>query len=410
MSAKKAAKKTAKKAAKHDVEEHDTQSGKQPEDSASSSRDEADTNSQLATNKSEASPPISPNRESVAALATQIVAAQITGIAHHETTTKLWDGMLGALGAVVSHLEKNRDAKLTHETLASALTSGLRWGTRRIPRPDVLGPIGFAGVEPLTDSAIRYAENLLEPSRARHVAEGSIVFAEQLFGLEETLSENGIIKRFNDFQWPKLSSPTSVRYLLAALDEWYAEWIALESTENGCVSMPPVPRGELKDSTILVRALKILQGMDLEPGTDFALSADAANGLKFAIHKKTGFPVNDLPRSVFRDMDWDLIEYFYCGEAPSIRLDKKRRAQEQESPSKGETLKKKGDQMDYRPCGLFRYLRLFGENESAQKLNNKLMMERKDLNPIKTPEPLYNDLYEMKAIEQIVRPWEDEWP
>jgi len=408
MSAKKAAKKTAKKAAKHDVEEHDTQSGKQPEDSASSSRDEADTNSQLATNKSEASPPISPNRESVATLATQIVAAQITGIAHHETTTKLWDGMLGALGAVVSHLEKNRDAKLTHETLASAFALGLRWRTRRIPRPDVLGPIGFAGVEALTDSAIRYAENLLEPSRARHVAEGSIVFAEQLFGLEETLSENGIINRFNDFKWPKLSSPTSVRNLLAALDEWYAEWIALESTENGCVSTPPTPGEKLKDSTILVRALKILQGMNLEPGTDFALSASAKDGLEAAIRKKTGFPVTDLPRREWRYMDWDLIDYFYGGENLAIRLDKRRNTQEQEFISKGKKRKKRADQMNYRPWGLFRFLRLFGDNESAQKLNNKLMMERKDLNPTKTPEPLYNDLYEMNAIEKIVRPWDED--
>lgn len=158
-------------------------------------------------------------RQSVSALATQIVAAQITGIAHYETTASLWDEILGALGAVVSSLEQNRDAKLTPEALASALKSGLRRRWRRIQRPNVLGPIGFAGVEPLTDSAIRYAENMLAPSRPRHVAEGSIVFAEQLFGVDETLSENGIVTRFNDFQWPKLSSPGSVRDLLAALDE-----------------------------------------------------------------------------------------------------------------------------------------------------------------------------------------------
>lgn len=418
MSAKKAAKKTAKKSggkltkkaadetATNIAEESVTReatSAVPPEMPASPAQDGELTTVSPPVPGGASGAPKPPSRESVAALASRIVAAQITGIAHYETTASLWDEMLGALGAVVSSLEQNRDAKLTPEVLASALKSGLRRRWRRIPRPDVLGPVGFAGVEPLTDSAIRYAKNLLAPSRPRHVAEGSIVFAEQLFGVDETLSENGIVTRFNDFQWPKLSSPGSVRDILAALDEWFAEWIRLESMENGQVIQPPTPGKKLKDSTILVRALRILQGMDLEPGSDSALFAGAEDGLKAAIHKKTGFPVTELPRSEFRDMDWDLIDYFYCGEDPGSRLAKRRSTQEQESPSRGRKRKKKVDQMNYRPWGLFRYLRLYGEDNSARRLNAKLMVPRAELSTFVTPEALYNDLYEMHAIEQRVR-------
>jgi hypothetical protein len=348
-----------------------------------------------------------PSRESVAALASRIIAAQITGIAHYETTASLWNQMLGVLATVVSSLEQNRDAKLTPEVFASALKSGLSQ-RRSIPRSEVLGPIGFAGLEPLTDSAIHYAENLLLPSLARYAAEGSIVFAEQLFGVDEILSENGILGRFKDFEWPKLCSPGSVRDLLKSLDEWFAEWIRMEHSEIGAPTMPPPPgEPKLKDSTILMRALKILQAMDHEPEGNSAFFSGAEDAIKAAIRKKTGFPVTKMPRGEMRDMDWDLIDYFYCGEAPSSRLANRRRGQEQKSSSKEKERKEKVSQINYRPWGLFRYLRLYAEGESARKQNAKLMIPREKLSTSKTPEALYNDLYGMHAIEQRVRRSED---
>ncbi|MFT6861758.1 MAG: hypothetical protein ACJAVK_000311 [Akkermansiaceae bacterium] len=315
-----------------------------------------------------------PFRESVATLATQIVAAQIQGIAQFEMLSSFWREFRSSMIAVAAHLDECHQPSEGGNGPSVRLRDQLLRTRTSIPKPDVLRPVGFSDIEAIRDSALNYAERLLMP----HDVDDQPILAEQMFEMTEELSENEIFERFKKSDWPSLTSRGSVRNLMRKIDSWFSNWVEGALAESSEKDSSPPSNGGLSNLSILIRAKKILE-------------AEGVNTDNFAdpIRKKSGVPVTQIPRIQIRDLDLDMIRYLYCDESPVDRHVVRT------SSDTGKAAPRR-----YRPWGVFRYLRLFGKDELAATLNKGLRAQKDKLERSCFPDALYPDLYEMRAVEQ----------
>lgn len=375
MSAKKASKQTAKKIAALS-ETLEAPAAVPSENAPLLAKDNEVATGTQAGNSS----PEAPSRESVATLAAQILSAQITGIAHHETLSAFWTNLRGALKTVGGVLGANELADGVVGESQSRYHAAFQQIRAFIPQPDVLKPVGHIVLESLTQSALRYAETLLSSPGSNHGSEGQIVFAEQIFGRDEELSQNKIRDRFREYHWKNLKGAQTIEDLMPKIDIWYKNWLQ-DDPRTASHS-----RAKPNRLAILAQARRVLDEMKLEQDASSALASETSAALTKVI--KAAFrPVTEIPRRDIRSGDYELIDWFYYDETPEHR-------------SESRSGVGKADKRIYRPWGLFRYLRLYGDDEKAKEINQKLRCPRALLNPNHTPEALYPDGYGMRPIEQ----------
>ncbi len=89
------------------------------------------------------------NRDTVANLAAQILSAQIIGTSQYETLSNVWGEFRRSMVDIAETFELGRATGENPKRTAIRLRKKLQSLRSRIPKPDVLSPVGTADLEGL---------------------------------------------------------------------------------------------------------------------------------------------------------------------------------------------------------------------------------------------------------------------
>ncbi len=315
------------------------------------------------------------NHDSVAALATQIVSAQIGGIAQHETLVAIWGELRSALVAittVVAEVQGGGDATASVARLRERL--GRRW--LNIPKPNVLGPVGAIELDRLFQSALRRSSKMV----ARTFVADPRIYAEQIFEPDELLSENGISDRFERWKWSGLLSRAPLIDLMTDVDRWFAERVqahrSLSADETDSTDFSP----EENDLRALIRAKEICEKVIASNEHTNADYREAASALDSLLRNRNQYEIQAMTERLSKFYSRPLIHFMYGGSDPKERYDGRSR---NSAAGGGGGAKPKSQPRMYRPWGIFRFLRLHGQEPSDELglvLNEKLRTRNYDRN------------------------------
>ena len=263
---------------------------------------------------------------------------------------------------------------------------------------------------------------------------GDDVHAEQLFNEGQVLTEEGIFEIFKEVGWPKLGSVVSVRRLLLAAADWVAEHLHkmegqmeqhhtgvpqilrfLDTLDCFCSAELLVDGTEAQWPPVVVRVLTAIRWFALEhlkgslndcaaTTADWnALMHDLLEMERLAVWCFVGWS----PKAIARALEKSI--------ASNSRPDSgtRQRAKEipNEPPAAGNYWSSlcghPGDSTRrYRPCELFRFLRLHAHNNRrAAKLLKKLSIKRGVLDENCMPEPLAPAFGAFNAFDGRQREW-----
>lgn len=338
-------------------------------------------------NASKTLPPKPASAEFIAGLAAQVLSAQIVGIAQYQTLAEIWRELRSTLVSLTSLLQLSNDTGGGPAEVAAALRAKLMQAPGLPRKPEILGPFGLRELSSLADSSLFIAERLLIPRES----EDEILFAEQMFDVDERLSQHGIFKRFESCKWPGLTGVKTFNLMIEEIDACYARLFQKPpSGESGDGSA--TFRESLTDLGILYRAREICAKRGTKIDRDPEFYKELGKALGKLIQIEQGPPMSDYPRVYLKELDFNMIQYFFDDKSPEDR---------HLSRAKSDTKQKSADRF-YRPWGLFRYLRLYGEDEKAVSLNKKLKIERRDWKGERAPKKLHPGSYGMGALERFV--------
>jgi len=286
------------------------------------------------------------------------------------------------------------------------------------------------------DSAIYDDLFLGAMRRARKLLEGNgdDVHAEQLFDEGQVLTEERICEVFKEVGWPKLGSIVSVRRLLLAAAVWVAEHVHkmegqmeqhhtgvseilrfLDTLDCFCSAELLVDGTEAQWPPAVVRVLTAIRWFALEhlkgslndcadtPSDWNALMHDLLEMERLAVWCFVGWP----PKAIARALKKSLVS----NSRPASRARQRAKVIPPEPPAAGNYWASlcghPGDSTRrYRPCELFRFLRLHAhDNRKAARLLKKLSIKRGDLDENCMPEPLAPAFGAFNAFDGKQREW-----
>jgi len=320
------------------------------------------------------------------AFAASILQAQILGISQFEMLTAFRSDIRGSLMAIADVVDAVRNGNDDSQSTATLLREQLKRMERPIQTPELLGPIGSANIEHLAQSALNWADRMLSGDQMSE----EIVFAEQIFQPDEIMSEHKIELQFQKYRWPKLTGKGSLITLISKVELWFSEWIQ-DVPASGEISEKNKQR--IHDRKILKEAKLIVDKIDAQYPEHRAPHRRVSQALAVLDRDLRGYPVVQIPRDELIDMDYDLIEFMF-GEWEPSDLVRRRNQDDFDQGNRPSRL--------YCPWGLFRYIRLFGENQLATEINKKLRTERRHLPQFPHPDVLHSDLYEMHLLERQI--------
>lgn len=323
------------------------------------------------------------HRFKVVELATQLASAQLIATAHLKASS----GVAAATKRVASaflmasaRLNADREDMRCNPDLVDcafvdrACSDLLRSANVDISVPPELLHLDHTDLDPLFRSAMCRAQKLLRSP----LEDSSIIYAEQTFDPDELISENKVFERLSKWDWPALSSRPSVTTFMENVENWFCKHRAVQ--ENGI-------SGQLGDNAIEDNKFleRILNFCNTRRDTEVF-------GQILSVIEKS-WDKHQVPAEAHGDLahDWThkmhLIIHCFDGTYPTPRIKMPQgRAKERQ----------------YRPWGIFRYLRFWGDDdEVGRELNQKLQASRSVLNPENEPSNLHiypNHRYEFGPL------------
>lgn len=325
-------------------------------------------------------------KSDLTAFAASILQAQILGISQFEMMNAIRNDIRGSLMAIADVVDAVRNGNDDSQSTATLLREQLKRMERPIQTPELLGPIGSANIDHLAQSALNWADRMLSGDQMSE----EIVFAEQIFQPDEIMSETQIGIRLEEHKWPRLSSRPTLITLISKVEKWFSEWIK-DVPSSGEISEQS--KQTIHNQKILKEAKQIIDKIDAQYPEHMARNRRESQALAVLTRNLRGYPVVKIPRDQLKDMDYDLIEFMFGGWEPANLV----RRRNQDDLNQGDRPSRL-----YCPWGLFRYIRLFGENQLATEINEKLRTERRHLPQFARPDVLHSDLYEMHLLERQI--------
>ena len=327
-----------------------------------------------ALNENELRPP-SPHRQKVVEMAVQLVSAQIVATSHYETAMELTDRIHRMVVDFTEKLSTKAAEVQYPDSVISALAQpmkGWRPPSRSFWKPRVLNPMSHPDLDRLFNSAMYRVQRMLEsPEQSER-----LIYAEQLFQPDEVISENQIILRFQKYRWPEMASRQPVIDHLSSIDSWFASHYSALSTEDGSH-----------------KGKKEISRTDQTLPLDGRI-ADAAGELNWLLQKAKTHGASDLFRDHYSALGESLDSLSHAQGRPFledafIQLECSERrnlvfmiyGESEPKPRDIKPQTKRGDKKVksptrfYRPWGLFRYLRRYGNvisDREGVELNLKL--------------------------------------
>jgi hypothetical protein len=235
-------------------------------------------------------------------------------------------------------------------------------------------PLNHPEHDVLFEGAVIRAQRLL-----RMPAEDtSLIHAEQLFDAEETLSEAQIGERFKESAWPGLSNRADFYRMIVALEGWFHDHLGRlyfpeedeRFSEDGEMMGYLLDLGRRRQTNDLFRRIYELVREHELPNRP-RVSWTSADELSHAIWIQ------------------HLIDVIFCGRRPTKRSPEQKRMTRR-----------------YYPWGLFRFLRLFGdENPVGGDLLEQLVARRNQLKANAIIHPLrqsYPQSYDFGPLDRLV--------
>jgi len=312
---------------------------------------------------------ISPIRLKMVELATQLVCAQIAASASYQVTLGLAQGQRGMIKELIDLFDnKEIEKKDIFDKIC---------GHSMIPisEPPVLRPLSNVEHNQLFESAMFRAQWMLRSPERDY----QVVYAEQMFGPDETLPEYQIGVRFGEYGWPNLTGRDSVIALMTNVDSLFRSHY--ESMNTALSSEKILRKGGERQKQIdtLLSALDFCREVSKNrfdrQRSSFRQAADSIENLITTLNHEGIYSIAPYFGSNYHR---GLIVHMYNDSEPKPR--KTNDAEESSSDNP------KSPPRIYRPWGIFRYLRLYGETYESfdgKALNVKLRTVRCHLKPDK---------------------------
>jgi len=360
--------------------------------------------------------PLSSRRMKLVELATQLAAAQIAASASYQAAVDVATEQRDMLGEFFELLVKRAPSELSVRTEAAEMPAaqpdtaqsdtgppdtdqpitreefifpdldGLLRNAHtlfrsrvRIRKPREMDPLSHEEFDQLFASAMYRAQKLLTaPEQDRR-----IVWAEQLFAPEDTLSENEIFNTFERFKWPNLKSRDPVIQLMTEVDNWFSSHLRnLEQVDR--VENRTREAERVRDETELL--FQTLDRFDERANDgfnrhrrDYKAVADA---IRCFLQSRNARVLSTLSGAFWNKRAQNLIFMIFNQSVPSPRKNKP----DDGAPNSKNTKKAKAPTRNYRPWGVFRYLRLYAGksgDEAGAAIKDKIRTRVLELNPNK---------------------------
>lgn len=305
---------------------------------------------------------ISTFRREVVALATQLVTAQISASAHLASANgiiaankKIAAELLRGATTIMSGLESRRaDPDKPGFAFVLQACSELHQAVdATIPPSPFLDSLDSPVLDRLFDGALARAQQMLRAPRE----DSNLIHAEQLFNPKERLVEGDAIDRFKEWKWPTLRNRNPCYDFFVRIERWFSEHLdelhadtdPLEGDARRLLWFLNFARERPEDD--LSRKIFDLVSTHDGPPPDAGQRPLSLENLMAAVWRES------------------FVWVIHGNRVPKPRL-------------KGDTKMKRY----YRPWGLFRYLRFFGDcNEEGREILASLSVERKELNADLSP-------------------------
>jgi len=323
--------------------------------------------------------PLSPRREKLVGLATQLVAAQITASASYQAAVdvareqrEMLVECLETLSGIWKSAPEPEHMPKTNPAIPEVVLARLKYSQVRIRKPLELSPLSSPELDQLFASAMYRAQKLLgAPEQDRRM-----VWAEQIFEPDEILSENQIFETFRMYNWPNLTGRPSVVELMTDVDNWFSAHYSYLGRVDGDENKTREGARVHDEIELLVQVLDLFDerandGFNRQRH-DYKAVADE---IKCFLRSQDTRILDTLSRTFWNNRAQNLIFMMFNQSAPLPRDSKPG----DNSPAS----KAKAPTRIYRPWGIFRYLRLYAGksgDETGAAINSRIRKALK-LNP-----------------------------
>lgn len=317
-----------------------------------------------AENKGSTTPP--EYRMKLAELATQLASAQISASAQVESSRHLAAAVMDIAAEFLRasarlHFDMDKLATgvamdlLDYDFVGTACAKLRRAASYYHEMPREQTALDHRGLDVVFAAALsRAQEMLMSPA-----LDTTLVFAEQLFLVEEEMSEKKMEERFASWDWDVMKNHEPFLGFMKKLENWYAAWY------KGLFN--PIEDSNSEDERSFIEHAIEFCSLRNEDQRFRPLSIAVEQLASSREHADNSGRTNE----GIADSAWHrhMIQCIFCGRIPGER--------------------KANATRNYAPWALFRYLRVFGQDHSkGQALHRSLQLPRAELGGDLQPHPL----------------------
>ena len=240
---------------------------------------------------------------------------------------------------------------------------------------DQATPLNHPDHDDLFEGAMFRAQRLLRPS----TEDTTLIHAEQMFDAEEILSENQVGIRFEDCVWPELENHPKFHAFIVRVERWLHDHL-------GRLHFPEEDEQYEEDAEMMAYILEL--GRRRQENDLFRQIYDLVRTHALPNRPRGAWTSTDeLSHAMWIQC---LIDVICCGRSPSQARENERR-----------TIR------NYRPWGLFRFLRIHGADDPiGSELLELLVCKRSDLTLDAVIHPFrqnYPSVYDFGPLDRLVR-------